>query len=101
MRGVECAQGYWVMYYRCTHDVVTCAMRGVKRRQDCWVYYRCTHDAVTCAMRGVKRTPSVPLIWSQSILLKTRFGVSFGFFFVGLGMFVRGGNASVMAVNIT
>ena len=46
-------------------------------------------------------TPSVPLIWSQSILLKTRFGVSFGFFFVGLGMFVRGGNASVVAVNIT
>ena len=34
-------------------------------------------------------------------LLKTRFGVSFGFFFVGLGMFVRGGNASVVAVNIT
>ena len=56
MRGVECAQGYWVMYYRCTHDVVTCAMRGVKRRQDCWVYYRCTHDAVTCAIRGVKHT---------------------------------------------
>ena len=46
-------------------------------------------------------TPSVPLIWSQSILLKTRFEMSFGFFFVGLGMFVRGGNASVVAVNIT
>ena len=37
----------------------------------------------------------------QAKSLKTRSGVSFGSFLVGLGMFVRRGTASVMAVNIT
>ena len=46
-------------------------------------------------------TPSVPKVMLQAKSLKTRSGVSFGSFFVGLGMFVRRGNASVMTVNIT
>ena len=36
---------------------------------------------------------------NHAILLKSRSGVSFGFFFLGLGMFVRRGTASIMAFN--
>ena len=46
-------------------------------------------------------TPSVRKKKPHANLLKARSRVSFGSFFVGLGMFVRGGTASVMAVNIT
>ena len=46
-------------------------------------------------------TPSVPKVMLHSIFLKSRSGVSFGSFFVDLGMFVQHGNASVMEVNIT
>ena len=46
-------------------------------------------------------TPSVPKVMLQAKSLKTRSVVSFGSFFIGLGMFVRCGNGSIMAVNIT
>ena len=91
----------------CKETLSTCTTKTACQR-DLYLYYlgvagnqyssTLSFQYFTCTQCG---TPSVRKRKPHANLLKARSRVSFGSFFVGLGMFVRGGTASVMAVNIT